>query len=388
MRVLLTLAQFTLGGSETYSATVAEQLERLGHRATIYAPKASAGGRELAERKSIRLVVGDEPPVDDVDAVLAQDSASAYRLARSLPGHPQAFVIHGLAPHEQPPVALDPVPPVVVLNNRIAARAAAGAANPEIVRLRQPINIQRFRPRDGARNRARRVLLLSNYLDGNRVDLIEGVCEELGLELDRVGTHARQSANPQGAIGGADIVVGYGRSALDGMAMGRAAYVWGLQGGDGFVTPENYAAIEGDGFSGAGTDAIIDRKRLLADFAGYDPAYGELGWDLVRQHHSAAKHTEALVELLGRAPVPAAEDRLHETVAQLVRLTTRAEIRVDGLESENRRLHEKVGETATMAAQLDLDRREAHERLQGVVGSWSWRLTAPLRRVLALVRRS
>ena len=38
----------------------------------------------------------------------------------------------------------------------------------------------------------------------------------------------------------ADIVVGYGRSVLEAMAMGRAAYVWDHAGGDGWVTPETY----------------------------------------------------------------------------------------------------------------------------------------------------
>ena len=32
------------------------------------------------------------------------------------------------------------------------------------------------------------------------------------------------------------------------------AYVWDTRGGDGWVTPETYPALEADGFTGAATD--------------------------------------------------------------------------------------------------------------------------------------
>ena len=80
----------------------------------------------------------------------------------------------------------------------------------------------------------------------------------------------------------ADIVVGYGRSVLEAMALGRAAYVWDIAGGDGWVTPETYPTLEADGFSGAATDPIIDADRMRADFASYGPELGAFGFDLVR----------------------------------------------------------------------------------------------------------
>lgn len=395
MRILIAQAQFLLGGTESYAVTVAERLEALGHPTRLHAATASDVGRELVASRGLRLTVG--PPAvlgeaDDIDAVIAQDAATAYALAARRPDLPQIFVTHGFAPIERPATALDPPPPVVVLNDRVGRRAAVLDGRPPLVRLRQPIDIERFRPADAARPRARRVLALSNYLPEDRRVMLEEVCAGLGLELSRIGNGAGPALDPRPAIAAADIVVGYGRSALEGMAMGRPTYVWDRAGGDGWVTPENYAALEADGFSGAATGEVVDRERLRADLAAYRPELGTLGYDLVRNNHSAAKHAEALVELLGRTTAPTRSDH-YETISLLTRAEARAAARADGAENELLRVlraHDAQADRADVAEAAYAEeraRREAAEAtLTEVLGSRSWRALAPARRLVARLR--
>ncbi len=306
MRVLITHSRFLLGGSETYAVTVAERLERLGHPTFFFAGEASAEGRELLASRGLRFATGEPAALadrDDFDVVLAQDAAGAYTAAARR-RVPVVFVIHGLAFFEHPPRAASSSPPVVVMNDLVGRHAAALASKPEVVRLRQPIDIQRFRPRP-ARAKARRVLVFSNYLEADRMAMLQRACDDLGLELATMGISGKTSLAPQERIAAADIVVGYGRSVLEGMAMGRAAYVWDRAGGDGWVTPESYPELEADGFSGGATKAVLDVDRLREDLAAYRPELGPLGADLVRIHHSAQVHAEALVGLLEReAPDP------------------------------------------------------------------------------------
>jgi hypothetical protein len=411
MRVLISHSRFLLGGSETYAVTVAEQLERLGHPVELFAGEASEQGRELAASRGLRLTTGDPTGLadrDDFDAVIAQDAASGYLLA-SRPEVPQVFVIHGFAPFEHPPQGLQPMPPVVVLSDRVARHASALAGKPEIVRLRQPIDLQRFKPRGPSRPRAQRVLAFSNYLEDDRMAMLEQACDELGLELTTMGVRAKASVTPQDVIAQADIVVGYGRSILEGMVMGKAAYVWDRGGGDGWVTPETYPALEADGFSGAATDAIIDAARLCADFGAYRPEFGTLGYDLVRQGHSAAAHAEDMVALLERTAAPVAVP-VNETLGLLVRGHTRAaddanrfeyQLRVRAEEVEH--LRGKIAELAPLepalvdaqdrlentTARLEGERARREEletQLSSTLGSISWRLTAPLRTLMRWLR--
>lgn len=385
MRVLITLSQMMLGGTETYSVTVAEQLERLGHPTRMHAGRADAKGRELAAARGIPLTVGDPATIEleQVDVVIAQDEMSAYVIAAARPDLPQAFVVHGFATFEHPPPALRPQPTVVVLNERIARHAAALAARPPVVRLRQPIDVERFRPRGPSRPRARRLLVASNYLAADRMRVLTGVCEELGLEIARVGVGGERSASPQDAIAAADIVVGYGRSVLEAMAMGRAAYVWERGGGDGWVTPDSYPRLEADGFSGAAGEDVVDTDRLREDLAAYRPELGAFSYDLVRFHHSATKHAEALVQLLNDAVAPQASGppEALEALALLARAEARTANTAAGLEAATRRVGEEL---ELLRDQLAAERKghmAAAAELEAVRSSLSWRLLAPLRAV-------
>ncbi|MGN6202666.1 MAG: glycosyltransferase, partial [Solirubrobacterales bacterium] len=189
MRIVIANSRFLLGGSETYAVTVGEQLERLGHTVELFAGEANEAGRELAVSRGLALQTGDPEELaerEDFDALIAQDAAAAYAVAsrRQLP---QVFVIHGLASFEHPPQGVRPMPPVVALSDRMADRAAALAGRPEVVRLRQPIDIWRFKPAGPARERARRVLAFSNYLPPDRLAMLRAACDDLGLELTSMG---------------------------------------------------------------------------------------------------------------------------------------------------------------------------------------------------------
>src|SRR5262245_37098506 len=92
MRLVLATNHLGLGGSESYLFTVAEELDRLGHRAMIYTPDPGAG--VAAARERAIEVVDDLDAAGELDVALTQDAGTSHELAARRPDLPQLFVAH------------------------------------------------------------------------------------------------------------------------------------------------------------------------------------------------------------------------------------------------------------------------------------------------------
>ena len=388
MKILLATNHLGLGGSESYLLTVAEQLDRLGHEAVVFTSEPGDGAK-VAQERGIEVV--DESGLSDgFDAALVQDVRVSYLLADLQPATPQLFVAHSSKFDLQAPPQLDGiVGAVVALNDRVARRMRSFATAIDVVRMRQPIDVERFSPRGSLPEIPRRALLFSNNPNADRLAMIEGACAEADLELLRLGGPSDRTTDIGPALAGVEIVIGYGRSILEGMACGRAAYVYDWKGGDGWVTAESYAAIESDGFAGGATGEVIDRATLACHLRRYSSTMGPVNHDLVIKHHRAAIHTQELlerIESLGsprvRQPTPL------QAMARLARLEWRAKLEAADLARGNTHLRrlldaaekecDKAMDVATRA------QRRAERTAAEYEATLSWRLTRPLRRLGAL----
>jgi hypothetical protein len=362
MEIVLGTEEFaSIGGSETYLLTTAEHLGRLGHQVTIYANQVGEMAREAWERGVPVTGRLDELP-PSCDALITQFATVALALADRYPRPPHVFVAHsGVIDAMLPPQVEGVVNAVVVMNERVRRRIEALAVRRKVVRLRQPIDMDRFSPRGAARDEARAVLLLGNYLRGPRRTTLVDALDELGLEYSQVGAHGVHAhPHPELEIADADIVVGYGRVVLEAMASGRAAYVYDHSGGDGWITKANYDGLEANGFAGSATPDAIDTSRLVADLARYDPQMGLVNRELARMNHDARTHAVALVEVLeevaddrSAAPSPLRE------LERLVRAGWRAEGEAGLLRVEVQMLRER---TTALERAIETERELAEEQ--------------------------
>jgi hypothetical protein len=248
---------------------------------------------------------------------------------------------------------------VVALNDRVARRLHVLGVTPEVVRLRQPIDLDRFADKGAPRPRARRVLLLGNYLRGERRELVTEACLDVELEWTQVGAHGKATLEPEWAIGEADIVIGHGRSILEAMASGRAAYAYDHSGADGWVTPGTYPSMEADGFAGhrAGSK-ILDREGLCRDLEAYRADMGRQNRDLAERYHRAGMHAQELISLFSRlAP---RRDGPGDSLAEMARLTAmerRAVGRAEMARTENRILRARVHSLEVQVDEIKRTRR-------------------------------
>ena len=266
-----------------------------------------------------------------------------------------------------------------------------------MVRLRQPIDTERFVPRGALPEVPRRALLLSNTPSEDRLGLLEDACAEAGLTLSRLGGLSGQATDIRPALAEAEIVIGYGRSILEGMALGRAAYVYDWKGGDGWVTPRSYAAIEADGIAGSAGVATVDIGQLAADLHRYSASMGPVNHDLVIAHHRASVHAQELLGLLAGLAEPASRPRAPlQEMARLVRLEWRARLEINALVHENAHLRDLVHDNARESEERLEQARQAvaheatrvDELARAFEATVSWRLTRPLRALARLRNRT
>jgi hypothetical protein len=262
-----------------------------------------------------------------------------------------------------------------------------------IVRLRQPIDLLRFRAMDTARANRRTVLVLSNYLDGTRAGLIEAACRANGLTTSWLGGAKGSSPRPELEIAGAHAVIGLGRSVLEAMAAGRAAYVYGVAGGDGWVTPERYPAMEADGFGGTALpQVVIDRDRMASDLGAWSEDMGEMSRDLASAHHRARDHAVELVNL-GRKleDIAPTEPALVDELARLIRAQWWAEGQAATAVAELERLRSRLAEALARVTDLEAIASDAVAQLDDLRNTRRYRLAAraasPLDRLRELAGR-
>ncbi len=353
---MLGISDFSaFAGTETYTLTVADELVRLGHEAIIHAGTAGPIA-EAARARGVGVVTDPERLPASCDAVIAQDAPSAYALADRYPRARRLMVVHSEYFAVQSPPQLDGVcDAVVVLNDRVRRHVEHLASSPPIIRLRQPVDLKRFGTRGGAPNAARRALVLGNYLRAEAADAVTEACVAAGLEPVLSGIHSTPTQTAEQAIADVEVVIGLGRCIVEAMAGRRAAYVYGIAGGDGWVTPERYADMEANGFGGTASDLTIDGARLTADLAAWHVEMGPTNRQLAHRHHDAAAHAIELVAQLqelrpdDRPPPPHAGE-----LARLVRLEWQSWSRYVGALDENRELREALD---ALAAHHDESRR-------------------------------
>jgi hypothetical protein len=389
VRIVISHEAFeAFAGTETYMLTVAQQLEWLGHDAVIYAQRTGPMA-DFARSQGVRATeIATELP-ETCDAVLAQDAASAFELAARYPSAVCVFVAHSRGFAHQIPPQLDGVcQAIVVLNERVRRFVEHLSFHTPVVRLHQPIDLGRFGPLGRDSVEPRRALFFPINVHGKKAQLIEGACREVGLHLSLVGSRTEATTRPEHAIADADLVIGTGRCVLEAMAGRRAAFVYGVAGADGWVTPVNYAALEADGFSGQVSGVPRDRDTLVSELRNWNSDMGRDNRALASANHGALDHATQLIELLrdlavsDRGPPPRAEE-----FARLVRLEWQAQARFDGAEQNNLALRERLDEAERDATRSRASVDEANGRLQEVLSTRRYRLACRIAAPLDALRR-
>jgi hypothetical protein len=367
------------GGMAAYASTVADQLQRSGHDIWLF----SGSEDEPSERLSalgLRTITGAEQLPEKIDVFLVQDQPSAFDLLSARPDVPQVFVWHGglfdinVAPQLPAVTRL-----IVQVTGRPLDRIQGLAVHAPVLRLRQPIDLMRFSSAGPISTRPRRAVVLSDYLSGERREVLIEAFAQSGIELELLGQNeVRRSVRPEDDINSADIVVGKARVIMEAMACGRAAFVYDTFGFDGWVTPESFEQLLETGIAGSSTTKTATVEQVKAELARYDRAMGEVNRDLALSTLSVTRHTGALIEaiegLLGEELPQPPNDSASE-LARLGRQSWRHESDAFDLIAKLQKAGEDYDE---LRERSEAELAELDRKLAEVVDSRRWQMLTKL----------
>ena len=390
MRIVIGYASLAaFAGTETYMVAVARQLSCLGHEVVICAGQLGAMA-VVARAEGIEVTDSLDGLPAGCEAILAQDAASAFALRAHYPDSVCVYTAHSRGFALQIPPQLDGVcQAVVVLNDRVRRFVEQMAFDVPIVRLHQPVELKRFAIPGIEHQRPRQALALGNYVRGERARLLRDACRECDVELATVGLHGSSTPHPEHAIAAADIVFGTGRCVIEAMAGGRAAYVYGPSGADGWVTADDYVALEAGGFAGQGRGRGHDVASLIDDLRGWDLTMGTTNRALAYAHHSISDHVTALLALLGQLDAPSGEPlEAGQELARLVRLEWHAQGRLAAAAEHNRTLRERLEIADRERAEAEAALTAATRSLRQLQTTRRYRVITALARPLDAARRA
>jgi len=292
-----------LGGTETYVLTLTEQLLALGHEVTCFSPTLGMVAGDLRAMGAGTVDDARDAPPPDVLHVSHLDAGHLAMAAWPLT--PTVFVVHGngtRAVVERPPLWRDTVQVWVAVSGYVADVMSVrdGIERKSIEVVPNLIDLRHFAPLQPIRSPAQNVFVHSNHYDGPLSDALTEACSKIGASL-RIGGGNRRQHDLVSELNYADVVVGIGRSALEGMACGRPVLLYSSYGGDGLCRPDSAERDLEWNYNGL-SERITPDSGLLAE--ELELATQELGaWsrEWVERHHDPRVLVPLLVQLYEEA---------------------------------------------------------------------------------------
>lgn len=300
---LFLLSHNRLTGVATFVFTVASQLKRLGHRVGVRIWRRETP-YPIAQAKfaAAGLLVSDDPGPGDFENVVCSDLLSLRAYAH-LEGK-TLFVAHGLgeaALELREPEDVARVDHVFCVSRFMTEHYRRRLPQTSVSFFPNVIDTARFRYADSRRQ-------LTNVLINDR-RTSEAYYEHLLAisRRERVLFIPISSLNAGNSIWemekilpGFDLVLGYGRSAYEAMSCGRNVIVFGVNGGDGFVTPAEFGPMFERNCSGWGTRKLERGaadlwERFSAELRRFDPEAGKANRRLAVEQLDVERHLDSFL---------------------------------------------------------------------------------------------
>ena len=309
-----------LAGSETWTYTLAVALKNLGHKVYAFSPKLGIISEELAKENILSFnqistsgvrpftFVLEENQDHDYDVIIANHNHIVEYLRKQFPKTPIISTIHGVIHFFEDQKTIAPEHPALEsgVNQFVAVSEEVQQLlqekyNIDSVVIRNFIDMARFKTKRKISKTPKQILINTNYQSNHdpEVEMIRTVAKHYGARLTAIGEGFSQTFDTLKAIEDADVVVGMGRSVLEGVAGGRLGIVHGRWGTGGIINEKNIDELRKFNFSGRNSDGkLMTAEELIAEIdANYNKETIEWGVNYMKRDHNALTSAEAFVRI-------------------------------------------------------------------------------------------
>jgi glycosyltransferase involved in cell wall biosynthesis len=255
----------SIGGSETFTFTIIEELVRLGHKVEYFTFTKGFVSSKIEKDLGVFFMSHN-----NYDLILANHNTTVEELYR------KGFIIqtcHGIYPSlEQPSSKADAYVAISEeVQNHLAIRDCPSYL------IHNSINLERFKPENKINKDLKNVLSLCHSDSAN--NFIEDICAELSLNFSKAYKYKNPVWSIEKEINRADMVIGLGRSAFEAMACGRPVIVFDNRKyfksyGDGYIKDSIALSLKNN-CSGRYSKNEYNKDKMVAEFNKYSASDSE-----------------------------------------------------------------------------------------------------------------
>ena len=257
-------------GSETWTLTMAEELENQGHEDTL---KTDATHSED---------VFDVAIINHNTCLLTTKHLTCKKI----------FTSHGVIPElEQPIHGAD-----VYVSVSEEVQDNLNKKGFDSVVIRNGIDTEHYAPTRPINKVLKNVLFSSNY-QSNAERVIREACDRAGLNFNRIGGQ-NKTTQVLYELNKADLVIGLGRTAYEAMSCGRNVIIYDYNGGDGFARPHLLPDIRYNNCSGRYNKHQYTADDLVELFTQYNPDTGRRLREYIIQNNNIQKTAQQYLNLV------------------------------------------------------------------------------------------
>jgi glycosyltransferase involved in cell wall biosynthesis len=288
MKILVTNNHLDrLGGSETFTYTLAKELSERGHDVDVFSFHLGTMSDLISEfchvTKDLKCTY---------DLILINHN-TCLRHIKDIKGT-KVFTSHGVyPPREQPEDGADFY---VGISEEIIDHNER-----EMALIHNGVDCEVFKPTREINKELKTVYSLCQGAKAN--SMLQQACARMGVLL--LKTDNREWGVEE-MINKADLVVTLGRGAYESMACGRNVLVFDTRSytehktSDGLVTPENADELLKNNFSGRRFKTKVDISDIIEELKGYKQEYGKFNRDYALAHFNITKQVNEYLKLTGK----------------------------------------------------------------------------------------